>query len=52
MRVACSGHGKPDIDILRKTRQAEVSDWLLIVAWQWSVLGHISKHKGPIVCTS
>ena len=28
MRVACSRHGKPDIDILRKTPQAEACDWL------------------------
>ena len=47
MRVACSKHGKSDIDILRKTPQAEASDWLRTVAWQRSVLGHISKHKGP-----
>ncbi len=33
MRVACSRHGKPDIDILRKTPQAGAFDWLHTVAW-------------------
>ncbi len=32
MRVACSKHGKSDIDSLRKTPQAKASDWLRTVA--------------------